>query len=77
MNRKRVIVLMTLAIFVLFGWLMITVFDGLPPWPFVLAFTVSHLFFCIVVASVKPYRGPYTKPMADPDLSHWPLEDRS
>lgn len=77
MNRKRVIVLMTLAIFVLFGWLMITVFNGLPPWPFVLAFTVSHLFFCIVVASVKPYRGPYTKPLVDPDPSDWPLGDRS
>ena len=77
MNRKRVIVLMTLAIFVLFGWLTITVFDGLPPWPFVLAFTVSHLFFCIVIASVKPYRGPYTKPLVDPDLTDSPLRDRS
>jgi len=77
MNRTRVIVLMTLAIFLLLGWLMLTVFDGFPPWPFVLAFTVSHLFFCIVIASVKPYRGPYTKPLADPDATDWPLRDRS
>lgn len=77
MNRKRVIVLMTLAVFFLLGWLMITIFNGFPPWPFVLAFTVSHAFFCIVIASVKPYRGPYTKPMADPELPHWPARDRS
>ena len=45
---------------------------GLPPWPVLLCFAVSHTAFCLLVASVKPYRGPYKEPMADPEPGDWP-----
>ncbi len=69
MNRGRVIVLTTVAISIVLGILAVLFFKGIPPWPVLFWFTVSHLFFCIVIASVKPYRGPYTEPMADPELT--------
>jgi hypothetical protein len=64
MNTRRVIVWMTVGVFAVLGWLMFTIFDGLPPWPVVACFTISHVFFCIVVSSVRPYRGPYAEPVA-------------
>jgi hypothetical protein len=73
MNPKKVIILMTVAIFIVIGWLMVTIFEGWPPWPVLLMFTISHVFFCVVVARVKPYRGPYTKPMTDSNPDTWPL----
>lgn len=71
MNRARVIVWMTLAVFAMLGWLMFHVFDGLPPWPVALWFTLSHVFFCAVVLRVKPFKGPYTKPFADGHRREW------
>ncbi|MBM3513033.1 MAG: hypothetical protein FJX59_04890 [Alphaproteobacteria bacterium] len=65
MNRKRVIFWMTLAVFVLLGWLMLTIFGGLPPWPVTLWFVASHVFFCMVVMRVQPFKGPYTTPLVD------------
>ena len=68
MNRTRVIVVTTVAVFVIFCILAVVFFRGIPPWPVWLWFTVSHLFFCIVIARVKPYRGPYTTPMPNYEL---------
>ena len=68
MNRKRVIVLTTVAVSVMLCIIAVVFFRGIPPWPVLLWFTVSHLFFCVVIARVKPYRGPYQEPMADPGL---------
>lgn len=65
MNRKRVILWMTVAVFVLFGWLMLTIFQGLPPWPVTFWFVASHVFFCAVVLRVRPFKGPYATPLAD------------
>ena len=68
MNRTRVIIVTTVAVFVILCTLAVLFFRGIPPWPMLLWFTISHLFFCIVIARVKPYRGPYSEPMADPPL---------
>ncbi len=65
MNRSRVIIGMTVAVFVLLGWMMLVIFDGLPPWPVTMWFVGSHIFFCIVVTRVRPFRGPYTTPLVD------------
>jgi hypothetical protein len=62
MNRKRVIVLMTVAVFVMMGWLMLTIFGGWPPWPVLFWFVASHIFFCAVVLRVRPFKGPYSTP---------------
>ncbi len=71
MNRRRVIILMTLGVFIVLGTLMILFFEGLPPWPVALWFTASHVFFCIVIARVKPFPGPHREPMAEPELPRW------
>ncbi|MSO98585.1 MAG: hypothetical protein EXR11_10270 [Rhodospirillaceae bacterium] len=71
MNPRRVIVWMTLAVFVLVGWLMITIFDGLPPWPVLICFTISHVFFCVVISRVQPYRGPYVEPINQRNAKDW------
>lgn len=68
MNRKAVILWMTAGIFIVLGTLMLLFFEGWPPWPVTFWFTVSHLFFCIVIARVKPFAGPYRKPMPEPEL---------
>ncbi len=68
MNRTRVIVGTTVAVFVILCILAMVFFRGIPPWPVLLWFAVSHLFFCIVIARVKPYRGPYAEPMAEPAI---------
>jgi hypothetical protein len=71
MNRTRVIVWMTLAVGVLLGWLMIAIFDGLPPWPVLLWFVLSHAFFCAVVMRVRPFRGPYVATLTEPRVRDW------
>lgn len=71
MNRTRVIVLMTIAVCVLLGWLMIAIFGGLPPWPVLLWFVASHVFFCAVIVRVKPFRGPYVATLAEPRIKDW------
>ena len=65
MNRKRVIVLTTLAMAAMLLFVGTFVFQAVPPWPMLLWFAVSHLFFCVVIARVKPFRGPYHEPMVD------------
>jgi NADH:ubiquinone oxidoreductase subunit H len=68
MNRKAIILLMTAGIFVVLGILMLLFFGGWPPWPVTLWFALSHVFFCVVIARVKPFRGPYREPMGEPGL---------
>jgi len=68
MNRKAVILMMTVGVFVVLGMLMVLFFQGWPPWPVILWFAVSHIFFCALIAGVRPYPGPYREPMADPEL---------
>jgi hypothetical protein len=68
MNRRRVIVLMTLGVFFMLAGPMSAMFGGIPPWPIVFWFVVCHAFFCIVIARVKPFTGPYVEPMQDEDL---------
>ena len=72
MNPRRVIILMTVAIFIVLTVLSTLFFGGIPPWPVLLCFAASHLTFCLIVARVKPYRGPYNEPLADPEASDWP-----
>ncbi|MSO72284.1 MAG: hypothetical protein EXQ84_01555 [Rhodospirillaceae bacterium] len=71
MNPRRVIVWMTVAVFVVLTALAIAFFNGIPPWPVLLCFAISHGAFCVIVSRVKPYRGPYKEPMNDPDPSEW------
>lgn len=68
MNRKAVIVLMTAGIFVVLGVMMILFFESWPPWPVLMWFTLSHVFFCVVIGRAKPFKGPYKEPLADPEL---------
>ncbi len=68
MNRKAIILLMTAGVFAVLGTLMLLFFGGWPPWPVTFWFTISHVFFCVVIARVKPFRGPYKEPMAEPTL---------
>lgn len=72
MNPRKVIVLMTLAVFGVLGVLMLLFFGGLPPWPIALCFAISHAVFCAIIAQVKPYTGPYRRPLVDPDPADWP-----
>jgi hypothetical protein len=78
MNRFRVIAVVTIGLALVFS-VVAVMFGRLPPWPVLFWFTASHLFFCIVIVRVKPFRGPYTEPMGEPvaessansDLGHW------
>ena len=72
MNVRRVIIWMTVAVFVVVTFISITIFGGIPPWPVLLCFAASHSAFCLIVASVKPYRGPYKEPLEDPEPGDWP-----
>lgn len=71
MNRTRVIVAMTIAVFVMLGWLMLMIFEGLPPWPVLLWFVGSHVFFCVVILRARPFKGPYTTPLTDGRGQPW------
>ena len=71
MNPRRVIVLTTIGVFIVLCTVATLFFHGIPPWPMLLWFAVSHAFFCIVIARVKPYHGPYVEPMADPTADSW------
>ena len=72
MNRKGVIIFMTIAVFVVLTALMTLVFGGLPAWPVLIWFAASHIFFCVIIIRVKPFNGPYTQPLTDPDPADWP-----
>ena len=65
MNRKRVIVLMTVAVAFMLAVPMTAIFGGIPPWPVLFWFVASHVFFCAVIWRVKPFKGPYVEPMVD------------
>jgi hypothetical protein len=71
LNPRRVIFWMTVGVFIILGWLMIAVFDGFPPWPVAVCFTISHVFFCVVISKVRPYRGPHTEPMSERTTKDW------
>ena len=73
MNRKAIIIVMTLGVFIVLGTLMVLFFEGWPSWPVVLWFTVSHAFFCTMILRTKPFHGPHQEPMAEPDLPHLDL----
>jgi len=66
MNRRRVIIVMTVAVFFVLAVPLTAIFGGLPPWPVIFWFTVSHVFFCILIATTKPFLGPYSEPYTDP-----------
>jgi len=72
MNPRKVIILMTVAVFVVLTVLSMMFFKGLPPWPVLLCFAISHGAFCLIVARVKPYNGPYKEPMENPGPDDWP-----
>ena len=72
MNPRRVIIWMTVAVFVVLTVLATLFFGGIPPWPVLLCFAVSHGIFCLVVMRVKPYQGPYREPLREPDPKDWP-----
>ncbi len=71
MNRKRVILLMTVAVFFMLAYLMVMVFGGLPPWPVLLWFALSHAFFCTVIWRVRQFKGPYTEPTPERTTDDW------
>lgn len=71
MNPRKVIVLTTIGLFIILTTIATLFFGGIPPWPMLLWFAVSHAFFCFVIARVRPYTGPYTEPMAEPTLEHY------
>ena len=71
MNRKRVIVWMTVAVFMTLIWLTISIFDRFPPWPVLLWFGISHAFFCFVISKVQPFKGPYTEPSPERTIDDW------
>jgi len=66
MNRKRVIMWMTIAVFFMLAVPMTSIFGGIPPWPVIFWFAVSHVFFCVLIARTKPFTGPYVEPVEDP-----------
>lgn len=72
MNPRRVIIWMTVAVLIILTVLSTLFFGGIPPWPLLLSFAVSHTTFCVIVSRVKPYRGPHNEPMTDPEPSDWP-----
>lgn len=71
MNPRRVIFWMTIGVFIVLGWLMMVVFKGFPPWPVAACFVLSHGFFSVVLLCVRPYRGPYSQPMAERTTKDW------
>lgn len=72
MNPRKVIILMTIAVFIVLTVLATLFFGGIPPWPVLLCFAVSHGIFCVIVARVKPYHGPYKEPLENPAPEDWP-----
>lgn len=65
MNRKRVIVWMTVAVMLTLLTMTTVLLGALPPWPVWLFFALSHGFFCAVIWRTPPYGGPHREPMPD------------
>ncbi|MBT4740789.1 MAG: hypothetical protein HOH20_03800 [Rhodospirillaceae bacterium] len=68
MNRKRVILWMTVAVLVVLMAMTTVLLRAIPPWPVWLFFGISHGFFCAVVWRTQPYPGPHKEPMAEPTV---------
>ncbi|MGB1875436.1 MAG: hypothetical protein ACPHGY_00740 [Rhodospirillaceae bacterium] len=68
MNRKRVIVWMTVAVAVILFMMTTMLLGAIPPWPVWLFFGISHGFFCTVIWRTQPYLGPHTKPTQEPTV---------
>jgi hypothetical protein len=68
MNSRKVIMLMTIAVFFMLAGPLAAIFGGIPPWPVILWFAISHIFFCVLIAGTKPFAGPYTEPYVDQPL---------
>jgi hypothetical protein len=66
MNVRRVMIWMTVGVFFILTVLATLFFHGIPPWPVLACFAISHSAFCLIISRVKPYKGPYTQPMEDP-----------
>ncbi|MEQ8735769.1 MAG: hypothetical protein RIC29_12655 [Rhodospirillaceae bacterium] len=65
MNRKRVIIWMTVAVAIILLTMTVVLLGALPPWPVWLFFGLSHAFFCTMIWKTKPYSGPFKEPMED------------
>ncbi len=72
MKPRHVIIWMTVGVFIVLTVLATLFFGGIPPWPVLLCFAISHGIFCLIVARVKPYHGPYREPLREPDPKDWP-----
>jgi hypothetical protein len=66
MNRKRVILWMTVAVGLILLVMTVVLLGAPPPWPVWLFFAISHGFFCLLVWRTKPYPGPHSTPLAGP-----------
>lgn len=77
LNRKRVVVWMTVGVAVTLFVMTFVLLGAVPPWPVWLFFALSHGFFCAMVWRVKPYRGPYHRPMPEITVPARPPQDRS
>ena len=71
MNPRRVIILMTVGVFIVLTVIATLFFGGIPPWPVLACFAASHLTFCFIIVGVKPYRGPHNKPLDERDADEW------
>ena len=71
MNRRAVIIGTTIAVFFVLLVPLSIMFGGIPPWPVIFWFTVSHIFFCVVIWRVRPFNGPYAEPLTDPKPEDW------
>ncbi len=65
MNRKRVIIWMTVAVAIILLTMTVVLLGAFPPWPVWLFFGLSHAFFCTMIWKTRPYSGPYKEPMDD------------
>jgi len=76
MNRKRVIVWMTIAVFMTLLTMTMVLLGALPPWPVWVFFAISHGFFCTVIWKTPPYPGPHRTPMPEVTLPPLSSTDR-
>ena len=63
MDKKKVVLWISAGVVFTLFYIMLMVVGGIPPWPLLIWFALSHGFFCWFILRVKPYRGPYTHPI--------------
>ena len=63
MDKKKVVFWTSVGVAFMLFYIMLMIVGGIPPWPLLIWFALSHGFFCWVILRVKPYRGPYTQPI--------------